>query len=137
MYHPATATDCDLGSNAELTYSITTTGASFSIDSATGAISPAEALDYESGPQYYQFEVMAVDGGSSSLSGSATVIISIIDVNEPPVFRPSDYSFRMDENSATGYQVGTVYVSDDDVGDSLTLQIIGGDGTFSIDATTG
>ena len=78
-----------------------------------------------------------MDGGSPSLSGSATVIISLIDVNEPPVFNPSDYFFRMDEVSDIFYQVGTVYVSDDDVGDSLTLQIIGGDGTFSIGATTG
>ena len=132
-----TATDCDLGSNAELTYSITTSDASFSIDSTTGDISPAVPLDYESGPQYYQFEVMAVDGGSPALSGSATVVISIIDVNEAPVFNPNEYSFRMDETSAIGYQVGTVYVSDDDVGDSLTLQIIGGDGTFSINPITG
>ncbi|XP_072169186.1 neural-cadherin-like [Diadema setosum] len=131
------ATDCDTGVNAELTYSIVTTSTVFSINSTSGDISPTSVLDYEKGPRYYTFTVSAMDGGNQPLSSTATVVISLADAPEAPVFNPDDYFFRMDETANQNYEVGTVYVSDDDVGDTITLAIIGGDGTFAINQNTG
>ncbi|XP_041454487.1 neural-cadherin isoform X3 [Lytechinus variegatus] len=127
-----TATDCDVGVNAELTYSITTPNSGFTIGPDDGVISPAVILDYEEGERYYTFVVAATDGGSPPTSGTATVVISIANAEEAPYFTPTSYSFRVDETAQVGYEVGTVYASDDDVGDSLTLDIPDGGGPFDI-----
>eukprot|EP00057_Strongylocentrotus_purpuratus_P034310 XP_794702.3 PREDICTED: neural-cadherin [Strongylocentrotus purpuratus] len=128
-----TATDCDVGPNAELTYSITTPNSGFTIGSDTGVLSPAVVLDYEEGDRYYTFAITATDGGTPQLSSTATVVISIANAPEAPYFTPPSYRFRMDEVAQVNYEVGTVYASDDDVNDVLTLSIDGGDGTFRID----
>jgi hypothetical protein len=69
---------------ATLEYSITNgnTGGAFAIDAATGEITTAAALDYETTPSY-TLTVAASDG---SLSGTATVSIAVTDVAEGPTF---------------------------------------------------
>ncbi len=85
---PVTATDAD---GDTLTYSIS--GASeFTIDSASGQIAVASGadLDYESGTTSYTVTVSVSDGldeqgnADSTVDDTATVTISVTDVNEPP-----------------------------------------------------
>ena len=50
----------------------------------------AEALDYETGPQY-SLIIEAADGGVPSLMSTTTVTILVTDVNDnPPVFTNPD-----------------------------------------------
>ena len=71
--------------NNTLTYAITdgNTGDVFAIHSTTGDITVAGALDFETTDEY-TLEVTVTDGGSPSLSGTATITITVTDVNEAP-----------------------------------------------------
>lgn len=81
---PVLATDCDSGSNAELTYY--TLSPDFSI-SPHGTIFPASRLDYERSNHLYEFVVMATDGGIEPHSGTATVRVRMANINdEAPEF---------------------------------------------------
>lgn len=81
---PVLATDCDSGSNAELTYY--TLSPDFSI-SPHGTIFPASRLDYERPNHLYEFVVMATDGGIEPHSGTATVRMRMANINdEAPEF---------------------------------------------------
>lgn len=78
------ATDCDSGSNAELTYY--TLSPDFSI-SPHGTIFPAGRLDYERPNHLYEFVVMATDGGNEPHSGTTTVRVRMANINdEAPEF---------------------------------------------------
>jgi len=132
------ASDPDAGDS--LTYAITAgnTGGAFAIDGATGQITVANAsaLDFETHP-IFALTVQGTDDGTPALDDTATVTITLADVNDAPVV--DDQSFRVDENSTNGTVVGTVLASDPDAGDSLTYAITAGndDGTFAIDPATG
>ncbi len=139
-----TATDPDLASlsNGTLTYAITggDTGSVFAINSTTGAITVADALDYETTASY-SLVVTVTDGGSTSLSGTATLTITVTDVNEAPT--ASNAPFSVAENSAMGTAVGTVTATDPDLASlsngTLTYAITGGNigRVFAINSTTG
>ena len=120
-----------------VTYSITAgdDDGKFSIDSS-GAISVAEALDYESSPAH-TLTVEATDAGG--LSDTATVSIEITDVNEAPSFGADEYTFTVPENSAIAHSVGTAAATDPDEGDTLTYSISAGndEGAFAIGGSTG
>ena len=77
----AVASDADAGD--VLSYAITSgnTGNAFAINSSTGAITVAGALDYEVTPSY-TFTVTVTDTGS--LSDTATVTVDITNINEVP-----------------------------------------------------
>ncbi len=101
------ASDPDAGDS--LTYSITAgnTGGAFAIDSNTGQISVANtaALDYETNPSF-NLTVQVSDSGTPGLTDTATITISLNDLNEGPTV--NNQGFSLDENSANG----TVAVSD-------------------------
>ena len=47
--------------------------------------------------------VIAFDGGVPSLTATATLTISLVDVNDnTPIFSPSTYTWSVAENSAIG-----------------------------------
>jgi VCBS repeat-containing protein len=77
------------------------------------------------------------DNGTGTLSGLATVTVSLTDVNEPPVI--NNQAFSIVENAANGAIVGTVVVTDPDAGQTLTCSILSGNtsGAFAINASTG
>ena len=139
-----TATDQDQTSpNNALTYAITggDTGNVFAIHSTTGDITVAGALDFETTPSY-SLEVTVTDGGSPSLSGTATITITVEDVNEAPTVPVTSTPFSVAENSTTGTEVGSVAGTDPDQtspNNALTYAITGGNtGTvFAIHSTTG
>ena len=134
------ATDKDSGVNGQLTYAIVSgnTYGFFGIGRKNGSIYAAKSLDFEFGDNY-RLNVTATDGGSRSLSSSATVSITLLDVNDnPPVFSPQVYQLKIAENTISGTSVGKVSATDRDK-DPVTYEIADGDGRnfFSINASTG
>lgn len=87
------AYDVDLDLSGRVSYSIResnelgTPTASFSVHPNSGAVIAQQSLDYEESPTY-SFIVEAVDHGYPPMSSSATVLITIEDVNDNyPVIR--------------------------------------------------
>uniref|UniRef100_A0A4W4EC49 Cadherin-10 n=1 Tax=Electrophorus electricus TaxID=8005 RepID=A0A4W4EC49_ELEEL len=120
------ANDADTGENAEMWYSILDGDGQdvFSIvtDAARqeGVIIVKKPLDYES-KRIYSLNVQVtnthLDRRFSHLgpfSDTATVKITVKDVDEPPVFGRSHYIFEVDEDAPPGKSVGTVSARDPD-----------------------
>ncbi|XP_061895794.1 protocadherin-1-like isoform X2 [Entelurus aequoreus] len=119
------ATDADSGSNAELVYSIIERSASglFEIDANTGEVDVKNLLDREE-TERYEFRVAAADKGSPSRTGTATVVINVLDRNDnDPKFMLSGYSFSVIENMPPLNPVGVVTVSDVDKGDNARVKL--------------
>ncbi|XP_061747988.1 protocadherin-1-like isoform X2 [Nerophis ophidion] len=119
------ATDADSGSNAELVYSIIERSASglFEIDANTGEVHVKNLLDRED-MERYEFRVAAADKGFPSRTGTATVVINVLDRNDnDPKFMLSDYSFSVIENMPPLNPVGVVTVSDMDKGDNALVKL--------------
>ena len=145
------ASDVDAGD--EVTSYEITDGADrsrFSIGRTTGALVFNAAPNFESaadvsssdpvnagGNNEYLLVVTAKSGsGAREMSAQQSIIVTVRDVNEPPVI-PARSTFDVDENT-TG--VGTVVASDVDAGDEVTSYEItdGADRSrFSILRTTG
>ena len=119
------ARDPDSGANGQVAYRL---GApvrpggdpaalrrTFSIDSTTGWISTRRDLDHETGPSY-EFTVVAADlGGALSLSSTATVTVSVSDVNDnPPRFLEERYFGSVRESDPPGEVVAVLNTRDDD-----------------------
>ena len=132
------ASDPDAGQ--PLAYSITSgnTNGAFAINAATGqlTVANAAALNYESRTSF-SLVVRVADNGSPSLSASATVTVSVTNVNEAPQLLPQ--SFSLPESSPNGTTVGTVVASDPDAGQTFTWSIVSGNTNtaFAINASTG
>ncbi|KAL5251831.1 hypothetical protein ACHWQZ_G014847 [Mnemiopsis leidyi] len=123
-----TATDRDLGVNAEITYSIVSitnlgqnnvelhTPISFSINSKTGVISTGSQIDREA-RETIKLTVQAQDGGNPSLSSRSSVIVDIIDYNDnDPRFAQRHYTTLVSEDAEIGHEVLTVHATDADAG---------------------
>ena len=96
---------------------------SFRIDSESGSIRTLTLLDRET-IEKYTIEVLAIDQGTPQLNGTATVIITLNDVQDShPVFTQKVYNFTIDENSL--YDVGTIKatLADKDFRDALDYRI--------------
>ncbi|XP_067685464.1 protocadherin Fat 4-like [Haliotis asinina] len=143
------ATDRDIGENSQITYYLNSflSGytSHFSIDSSTGAISLNIAVDREKDPTI-TLHVLAVDGGTPAFTSTATVMIDVEDVNEPPQWvTTADVS--MTEGLAAGVHVATVTAVDGDFGTGGTVvyRITGitasdgsaSSGVFIVSAVTG
>lgn len=120
------ATDADIGSNAELTFSIAGEGTPaatlyFSI-ADTGAILVAGSLDRERDPQGLRYIVTARDRGNASLSSSVLVVINMLDVNdERPVLDRTAILFLVPESTPAGATVATITATDADIGSNANL----------------
>ena len=98
------ALDRDEGNNSVITYSIRDTPEThsdwFQIDSRTGLITTRTHVDCETEP-VPQITVIATDSGSPALSSSATVKVTIRDVNDnEPIFDQSFYNVSVHESEA-------------------------------------
>lgn len=96
------ALDRDEGNNSVISYSIRETPEThsnwFQIDSRTGLITTRTHIDCETDPQP-QITVIATDGGSPAQSSSATVKVTIRDVNDnEPIFDQSFYNVSVQES---------------------------------------
>ncbi len=130
------ASDEDAGQT--LTYSITAgnTGTAFAINASTGQITVANPINYEA-TSSYSLTVQVQDNGAGNLTDTATVTITVNNLNEAPL--ASNQSFNVNENSAGGTVVGTVSATDPDAGQTLTYSITAGNtgGAFAINSATG
>ena len=124
------ADDDDYGENSMIVFAFQDASDSFHIDPETGRIRTQVSLDYDTVPSH-NLMVLATDMGNPSRSTSATVSISVIDVNDnPPEFSPSqEYEFSVLEDASVGTVVGTIVVTDVDSGSfgALTYTIQAGD----------
>uniref|UniRef100_A0A3B4Z3Q2 Cadherin EGF LAG seven-pass G-type receptor 3 n=1 Tax=Stegastes partitus TaxID=144197 RepID=A0A3B4Z3Q2_9TELE len=122
------AIDTDSGDNARLEYRLTGTSSDtpFVINSATGWVTVSSILDRES-VEHYFFGVEARDYGMPPLSATASVTITVMDVNDNrPEFLQKEYYARLNEDAAVGTSVVTVTAVDRDVNSAVTYQITGG-----------
>lgn len=100
------AYDRDEGNNSAIVYSLLNTPDThsgwFQIDPRTGLITTRQSVDCETDP-VPQLTVVAMDSGYPPLSSTATVLVTIHDVNDnEPIFDQSFYNVSVPENEAKG-----------------------------------
>lgn len=135
------AIDSDSGENARLDYRLTDTspGFPFTINNSTGWIIASAALDRET-TEYYTFGVEARDNGIPVMSSSASVSITVLDVNDnAPTFSEKIYSLKINEDAVVGSSVLTVTAVDRDINSVVTYQISSGNtrNRFAITSQSG
>nr|XP_029535883.1 protocadherin-16-like [Oncorhynchus nerka] len=136
------ATDLDTGDSGEMTYKITAGDPSgdFRVDRKSGVLSTSRPLDRERRARY-SLTVTALDGGSPALSSTATVEVTLLDVNDhSPQFTSSSYTADLSEDAPIGSLVLEVSATDLDQGSNsqvLYFLLRGSQGMFIIDQHTG
>ncbi|NWT38943.1 PCD23 protein, partial [Chroicocephalus maculipennis] len=144
------ATDLDSGLNGETEYSVLSgnENATFVIDSARGILATNTVLDHENASSYremassHRLVLLASDRGTPSLNSTATVLITVLDVNDnSPVFSSPEYHIHVKESIPVGSHVTEVSANDCDAGTNaeITYAIISGNdrGHFHLDEKTG
>ncbi|MBN3272715.1 CADH6 protein, partial [Polyodon spathula] len=139
-----TATDDDdatYGNSARVVYSILQGQPYFSVEPDTGIIRTALANMNRENKEKYQVVIQAKDmaGQMGGLSGTATVNISLSDVNDnPPRFPQGTYQLSTPESTEVGSPVGRIKANDADIGENAEVKysIIGGDGVDMFDIMT-
>ncbi|XP_069390111.1 protocadherin Fat 3a isoform X3 [Paralichthys olivaceus] len=133
----------DIGTNAEITYSIRSGNehGKFHIHPLTGAILIAQTLDYETCRDYF-LTVEARDGGRPPLSAISTVNINLTDVNDnAPMFSHDVYSAVVSEDANIGQSVFQLLAEDLDsqLNGAILYSIVSGDrdNHFFIDPLSG
>ncbi|KAM6116123.1 uncharacterized protein FYW35_006736 [Pterocles gutturalis] len=144
------ASDADIGSNAQLTYTLSPSE-HFRIEeensnsrSKSLFLVLVKPLDRETLP-VHRLVVTASDGGRPSLTGTMELLISVLDVNDnAPQFNQSVLNVALPEDSSDGTPVVRVRATDPDLG--IYGQVLYAIDTvvplssldvFSIDATSG
>ncbi|KAJ8342522.1 hypothetical protein SKAU_G00324500 [Synaphobranchus kaupii] len=136
------ATDQDAGDSGEVEYRITAgdIAGDFHLDSSSGVLSTARPLDRESSSSY-MLTVVAQDRGTNPLSSTATVEVTVLDVNDnSPRFESASYTADIPEDAVVGSPVLEVTASDEDEGENGRVQYFLSSesaGTFAVDQDTG
>ncbi|KAJ8404690.1 hypothetical protein AAFF_G00335530 [Aldrovandia affinis] len=136
------ATDQDAGASGEVGYRITAgdPAGDFRLDRSSGVLSTSRPLDRERKGRY-ALTVVAQDRGSPALSSTATVEVTVLDVNDnSPRFESPGYTVEVPEDAAVGSLVLEVMASDEDEGSNgQVLYSLSSDagGAFVIDKDTG
>ncbi|XP_032895639.1 cadherin EGF LAG seven-pass G-type receptor 1 isoform X2 [Amblyraja radiata] len=135
------AIDADSGDNARLEYRLVDTPPDFPlvISNNTGWITIAMELDRET-TEFYAFGVEARDNGIPSMTFSAGISITVLDVNDNnPTFTERVYNLRLNEDAPVGSSVLTVTAIDRDANSVVTYQISSGNtrNRFSITSQSG
>uniref|UniRef100_H0X843 Cadherin 12 n=2 Tax=Otolemur garnettii TaxID=30611 RepID=H0X843_OTOGA len=147
------AVDPDFGQNAEIEYNIVPGDGGNLFDIVTdeetqeGVIKLKKPLDFET-KKAYTFKVEASNlhldhrfHSAGPFKDTATVKISVLDVDEPPVFSKPLYTMEVYEDTPVGTIIGAVTAQDLDVGSSAVRYFIDwksdGDSSFTIDGTEG
>ncbi|XP_054499156.2 protocadherin alpha-13-like [Agelaius phoeniceus] len=117
------ATDPDLGSNGEVTFSVSNTfpekGVNiFLLNARTGEINLGGTVDYEEVP-LYEIQIEARDKGTPSLSGHCKLVLEVLDVNDnAPEVWVTSLSVPVAEDASVGTVVALLSVSDRDSGEN-------------------
>ena len=113
----------------------------FTIDSLSGYIM-FNGTDVDSEVEFeasYTLTVYAIDAGSPSLTGTGTVIIYVVDINDnAPVVNTTSSQGEVPENIA-GYSIATFTATDADSAENgdVMFSLLFSDGTFIIHSLTG
>uniref|UniRef100_A0A8C0H1Q3 FAT atypical cadherin 2 n=1 Tax=Chelonoidis abingdonii TaxID=106734 RepID=A0A8C0H1Q3_CHEAB len=133
------ATDSDVGSNAQITYSLHGPGAEeFRLDPQTGELTTSAPLDREQKPTYHLVS-KATDGGGRSCQADITLVIEDANDNAPRFF-PSHFAVAVFDNTTMKTPIAVVSARDLDEGcnaDVIYSLTDSADGYFSIEETTG
>ena len=116
-----------------LTYKIISSSAAgvFKVDASTGAITVLKSLDYEKSEVY----VLTVQVSDGTYADTATVTISVVDVNEAPIAEKTTVTI---EEECSGCSTSDKVKATDPENDPLTYKIVTDtSGVFTIDSTTG
>ena len=120
------ATDCDIGQNQKIRYSITSGNEdqAFRIVMNSGVIRVQGSLDYEKN-SLYTLQVMAEDSGEIPESSEVWVQVEVTDVNDsPPEFSKNEYRFSIAEDRAPDSLVDTVQATDHDSDDNAKIEYV-------------
>lgn len=108
------ASDSDIGKNAQITYQIHSDGGYFRINQTTGEITISRNLDREMNATHKPI-VYARDNGDNILSSSVTVTISVNDINDNAPFFSSDrIMVEFEENKSCSNNIATLSATDSD-----------------------
>ncbi|ESO93970.1 hypothetical protein LOTGIDRAFT_105110 [Lottia gigantea] len=109
------AVDRDLNKNAVVHYFLNLMDDSvFKINRNTGDVSLLRSLDREELPEI-TFKVLAIDEGNPSLTGTADIVIKIIDQNDnSPIFEQESLTMYVNENVQDGTHIGKIEAHDAD-----------------------
>ncbi|XP_029473103.1 cadherin EGF LAG seven-pass G-type receptor 1 isoform X2 [Rhinatrema bivittatum] len=135
------ANDADAGDNARMDYRLVDIppNCPFQINNNTGWITVSQELDRET-VEHYSFSVEARDHGLPVMSSSASVAITVLDVNDNnPTFTERVYHLRLNEDAAVGSSVLTLTAVDRDMNSVITFQITSGNtrNRFAITSQSG
>ncbi|XP_030002133.1 protocadherin alpha-7-like isoform X3 [Sphaeramia orbicularis] len=149
------AYDCDEGDNALISYKIVRNGdeqkrvTSFlNVNSENGGISALKSFDFET-LKTFQFQVVATDSGTPSLSNNVTVNVFILDQNDnaPVILYPlssngsAEGVEEIPRNVNAGHLVTKVRAYDADIGYNgwllFSLQEVTDHSLFGLDRYTG
>ncbi|CAH2108614.1 unnamed protein product [Euphydryas editha] len=133
------AKDGDRGANARILYHIVDGNHdnAFIIEPAfSGSVKTNIVLDREI-RETYKLTVIATDEGNPQMTGTATLRINVVDVNDnQPTFPPPNV-ISVSEGAEVGSVLTSVTANDVDTYPALKYAIIQGDNTFSIDRYSG
>ncbi|CAH0559968.1 unnamed protein product [Brassicogethes aeneus] len=142
-----TASDKDIGRNAELIFSLSNLQNDFSIDPKNGFIKTLHVFDREDlvqtkGQNFMTLEAVVTDNGNPRLKDKVKVNIFVTDVNDnAPKFIRAPYKVQISEGSANGTQVLRLYTTDADesLNGDVFYSIANGnaENRFEIDDATG
>ncbi|KAM4836847.1 protocadherin Fat 1 isoform 5-T5 [Thomomys bottae] len=133
------ATDADIRSNAEITYTLFGSGAEkFKLNPDTGELKTLAPLDREEQAVYHLL-VKATDGGGRFCQ--ANIVLILEDVNDnAPEFTADPYTITVFENTEPGTPLTRVQATDADAGLNRKISyslIDSADGQFSINELSG
>ena len=135
--------DDDSSPNNALSYAILSVNGG--VSSVPFAISTAGVLTLDTGQNFdfetttgYSVLIHVSDGGTTSLTSTATVKVDITDVNEHnPTFGSASYTFSLSETTAVAASVFAIAATDADTSQSVTYRFDPTSSNFEIDSNTG
>ncbi len=111
-----------------LTYALDdNAGGRFTVDPDTGVVSTTQAFDHEATAS---FDIVARVTDSAGLTSTATLTITVGDVNEAPSATNDGIAVDEDATSANLWSLLLGNDSDPDAGDTLTISAVGTAGTL-------
>ncbi|XP_046590882.1 cadherin-related tumor suppressor [Neodiprion lecontei] len=140
-----TAVDNDQGTNGSVAYSLHPSvprdyPKTFALDALTGQLTTKIFLDREMVAKY-EILVIARDQGTPPQSSTATVLLTLEDVNDnAPIFYPQRYLFPVPEDASGGTFIGRVTATDADARENAQVRYSiesGGEGLFMVDERSG
>ncbi|XP_025835928.1 cadherin-related tumor suppressor [Agrilus planipennis] len=135
-----TASDADSGENGKIYYRLSgNSETSFEMDEESGEIYTRVRLDREETASY-ELIIEAIDHGFTQLTGTATVVINVLDKNDNPPRFTRLFSVNVTENAEIGTFVIQITSTDQDIGENANATYSFAEnpgGKFTIDPISG